>query len=173
MDRMEITYRRHPSGDGVGEWRRWSVSGDVGEWQSSDGLFPPGFRLGSGPNQRRKQMGVVFGGDFQLRGGGISNPKGRMSGSGVRWHTAEAPMLCPSVLSGEIDERGAKKMADGGRGGIPTAATTLSDEVGVSDGWQSIVVDEFARFLLCFERIPARGRGCKRRTTMGWCWDDF
>ncbi|CAI9282072.1 unnamed protein product [Lactuca saligna] len=104
---------------------------------------------------------------------GCSNPKGRMSGSGVRWHTAEAPMLCPSVLSGEINERGAKKMADGGRGGIPTAATTLSDEVGVSDGWQSIVVDEFARFLLCFERIPARGRGCKRRTTMGWCWDDF
>lgn len=56
-------------------WRRRmatvAVSGDVGEWQSSVGLFPPGFRLGSGPNQRRKQMGVVFGGDLQLRGGGI------------------------------------------------------------------------------------------------------
>lgn len=109
--------------------------------------------------------------DRSFHGG--SNPKGRMAGSGVGWHTSEAPMLRPWVSSGQIDERGTKKMADGRRGGIPTAATTVSDEVGVSDGWQSIVVDEFARFLLCFERISARGRGCKRRTTMGWCWDDF
>ncbi|CAH1442879.1 unnamed protein product [Lactuca virosa] len=68
-------------------------------------------------------------------------------------------MLLPWGSSGEIDKRGTKKVAGGRRGGIPTATTSVSDQVGVGDGWQSTVVDEFAHFLLCFERIPARGRG--------------
>ncbi|CAH1442878.1 unnamed protein product [Lactuca virosa] len=75
---------------------------------------------------------------------GGSNPKRRMSVGGDGWHTAAAPMLLPWGSSDEIDERGTKKVAGGRRGGIPTATTSVSDQVGVGDGWQSTVVDEFA-----------------------------